>query len=377
MNRVELLAPAGNFSKLKTAIYYGADAVYVGGKSFSLRALSDNFTDEELTQAVKYVHEKGKKIYVTVNIFARNADFEKAKNYFVFLQNIGVDAAIVSDTGLIYIARKVAPKLKIHLSTQANTTNKYTEKFWQEYGLARVILARELSLKEIGEISAFNEGLEIEAFIHGAMCISYSGRCLMSNYFTGRDSNRGECVQACRWEYSIREKSKDGDFYDVQEDGRGTYIMNSEYYLATVINAYRRAIDDYYKIGEKYKENPIYNAELCKTAHRAFTTAYMLGDNKQTVNYDNSQSKGDSTFIALVLGYDKENKTALVEMRNRFKEGDMLEVLSPSEQFNEKITVGEMYDEKGERVSDAKIVQQKLRLKTDIVLNEGDILRSV
>lgn len=405
MNRVELLAPAGNFSKLKTAIYYGADAVYVGGKSFSLRALSDNFTDEELTQAVKYVHEKGKKIYVTVNIFARNADFEKAKNYFVFLQNIGVDAAIVSDTGLIYIARKVAPKLKIHLSTQANTTNKYTAKFWQEYGLDRVILARELSLKEIGEISAFNEGLEIEAFIHGAMCISYSGRCLMSNYFTGRDSNRGECVQACRWEYSIREKSKDGDFYDVQEDGRGTYIMNSkdlnmidyiagfinagvcsfkiegrmksEYYLATVINAYRRAIDDYYKIGEKYKENPIYNAELCKTAHRAFTTAYMLGDNKQTVNYDNSQSKGDSTFIALVLGYDKENKTALVEMRNRFKEGDVLEVLSPSEQFNEKITVGEMYDEKGERVSDAKIVQQKLRLKTDIVLNEGDILRSV
>ena len=404
MEKIELLAPAGNFSKLKTAIYYGADAVYVGGKKFSLRAFSDNFSDEELKLATDYVHENGKKIYVTVNIYAKNKDLAEATEYFKLLENIGVDGAIVSDPGLIAIAKRVAPKLPLHLSTQSNTLNVETAKFWEEQGITRLVLARELSLKEISEISSgLKPNNEIEAFIHGAMCISYSGRCLLSNYFSNRDSNRGECVQACRWNYAIREVGKDGDFYPIEEDQNGTYILNSkdlnmldyidnmvkagvksfkiegrmkgEYYLATVINAYRRAIDEYYKIGDKYKENPLYITELKKTFHRAFTTAYTLADNDKTVNYDGSQSMGNSLFIANALGYDEDKQLSIVEMRNRFKVGDELEVLSPSENFNKKFIVTEMFNEKGEIVEDAKLVQQKLYIKTPFKLSEGDILR--
>ena len=401
---IELLAPAGNFSKLKTALYYGADAVYLGGKSFSLRAFSDNFSEEELLLAVNYVHERGKKIYVTVNIFAKNSDFEKAENYFKYLEKIGVDGVILTDPGFVALAKKVAPNLVLHLSTQANTLNKYSAKFWEETGIKRIILARELSIKEIKEIKEFlSPDTELEAFIHGAMCISYSGRCLMSNYFNGRDANRGECVQACRWEYELREKSKDGEYYPIEEDEHGTYVLNSkdlnlinyfddmvnagicsfkiegrmkgEYYLATVINAYRRAIDDYLKNGVSYKDNPIYMTELKKTFHRAFTTAYAFGKNDETVNYSGSQSSGNSMFIANVLGYDEEKGCAVVEMRNRFKVGDELEVLSPSENFNKKFIVTEIYNQNGEVVDDAKLVQQKLYVKTDIKLSSGDILR--
>ena len=404
INKVELLAPAGNFSKLKTALYFGADAVYLGGKNFSLRAYSNNFTDEEISLATSYVHEKGKKIYVTINIFAKNDDFIKIENYLKFLEEIGVDGVIVTDPGIIYIAKKVAPKLHLHLSTQANTLNKYTSKFWEEQGVERLILARELSLKEVKEIKDYiSPKTEIETFIHGAMCISYSGRCLLSNYFTNRDSNRGECVQACRWNYAIREVDKNGDFYPVEEDDRGTYIFNSkdlnlisyigdlinagvnsfkiegrmkgEYYLATVINAYRRAIDEYYKIGDKYKENDLYNSELLKTFHRAFTTAYAFGKNDETVNYDDSQSNGNSKFIANVLGYDEIRGASVIEMRNRFKVGDILEVLSPTDNFNKKIKVEKLENEKGELVTDAKLVQQKLYLYSNLKLSEGDILR--
>ena len=402
MAKLELLAPAGDFSKLKTAFYYGADAVYVGGKSMSLRALAGNFSDTELSEAVKYTHSIGKKIYVTVNIFAKNSDLDFASDYFKFLESLKVDGAIISDPGLIYLAKTVAPSLKINVSTQANVLNKMTVKFWRDTGVERVILARELSFDEIKEIHDFCPDVEIETFIHGAMCISYSGRCLLSNYLTGRESNRGACVQACRWEYEIREKSKGGDFLTIEEDDRGTYILNSkdlnlmdyiaeldnsgvisfkiegrmksEYYLATVINAYRRAIDGYYKFGKDYKNNPLYQEELKKTAHREFTTAYFLGNNDRTVNYDDSQSKGSRKFIASVLGYD-EDRGALIEMRNRFKVGDELEVLSPSENFNKKITVTYMENEKGEKVDDAKLVQQKLWLKTDVKLSAGDILR--
>ena len=402
MKRLELLAPAGDFSKLKTAFYYGADAVYVGGKSMSLRALAGNFSDEELAEAVKYTHSLGKKIYVTVNIFAKNADLDFASNYLKYLESLNVDGAIISDPGLIYLAKTVAPSLKINVSTQANVLNKMTAKFWRDTGVERIILARELSFDEIKEIHDFCPDIEIETFIHGAMCISYSGRCLLSNYLTGRESNRGACVQACRWEYEIREKSKGGEFLTIQEDDKGTYILNSkdlnlmdyiaelvdsgvvsfkiegrmksEYYLATVINAYRRAIDGYYKFGREYKNNPLYQEELKKTAHREFTTAYFLGNNDKTVNYDDSQSKGSRKFIASVLDYDQE-KGALIEMRNRFKVGDVLEVLSPSDSFNQKITVTHMETEKGEIVDDAKLVQQKLWLKTDVKLSAGDILR--
>lgn len=403
MKKIELLAPAGNFSKLKTAVYYGADAVYLGGKSFSLRAFSDNFTDEELIEAVKFAHVKNVKIYVTVNIFARNSDFEKAVDYFRFLEKIGVDAVLITDVGLISLCKAVAPKLKIHLSTQANTLNKYAVKFWGEQGLERVVLARELSLAEIKEISDFCPETQLEAFVHGAMCISYSGRCLLSNYFNGRDANRGECVQACRWQYELREKSKGGEFFGIEEDERGSYILNSkdlnmidhidemakagicslkiegrmksEYYLATVINAYRRAIDEYYKIGDKYKENKTFYDELLKTNHRVFTTAYMLGGNTETVNYSDSQSAGEKQFAAVVTEGTNDNGYFVAEMRNRFKKGDKLEVLTPGENFNKIIIVDKMRDENEEIIDDAKIVQQKIRIYSDINVSAGDILR--
>lgn len=403
MNKLELLAPAGNFSKLKTAVYYGADAVYIGGKSFSLRAFSDNFTDEEIVEAVKFAHGKNVKIYVTVNIFAKNSDFEKAAEYFRFLERAKVDAVLITDVGLISLCKKVAPELKIHLSTQANTLNKYAVKFWGELGLERVVLARELSLSEIKEISEFNPETQLEAFVHGAMCISYSGRCLLSNYFNGRDANRGECVQACRWQYELREKSKNGEFFPIEEDERGSYILNSkdlnmiehidemaeagvcslkiegrmksEYYLATVINAYRRAIDEYYKIGGKYKKNKMFYDELLKTNHRVFTTAYMLGENKETVNYSDSQSAGEKQFIATVLEGTNDEGYFIAEMRNRFKKGDKLELLTPNDNFNSVILPVKITDEEGNDIEDAKIVQQKLRIYSDVKVSAGDILR--
>lgn len=401
MNKVELLAPAGNFSKLKTAIYYGADAVYIGGKNFSLRALSDNFTDDEIADAVIYAHARNVKIYVTVNIFARNNDFEKAAAYFRFLYNAGVDAVLITDIGLIDLCKEVAPGLSIHLSTQANTLNKYSVKAWQNYGLKRVVLARELSLGEVGEIHSFVPGMELETFVHGAMCISYSGRCLLSNYLNGRDANRGECVQACRWSYELRERNKGGEYYPIEEDGRGTYILNSkdlnminhideliaagvvslkiegrmksEYYLATVVNAYRRAIDEYYKIGDKYKKNTMFYDELIKTNHRAFTTAFNLCKNPDTINLQDSQSAGSKQFAAIVT--DCVDDVVTVEMRNRFRRGDVLEILSPSENFNKTFTVGKMIDENGDIVEDAKMVQQKLKLEIGLNLSAGDILR--
>ena len=404
MKKLELLAPCGNFGKLQTALYFGADAVYLGGKNFSLRSYSDNFTDDELSSAVKYVHENGKKVYVTANIFAKNADFVYLGEYLKYLDFIGVDAVIASDPGVISLALKSCPDLHVHVSTQANTLNKYSAKFWADLGAKRIILARELSLSEIKEIRDYlPDEVELETFCHGAMCISYSGRCLLSDYFSGRSSNRGECVQSCRWNYSLREKSSDGDYYDITEDEKGTYILNSkdlnmisyldkmydagitslkiegrmksEYYVATVVNAYRRAIDDFYKKGSAYKIDPLFENEILKTNHRAFTTAFCLGENSQTVNYSDSQSIGERTFTALVLDYDKKNKTALIEMRNRFGIGDRLEVLSPSYSFNKIIVVSDLRDVNGNVVSDAKLVQQRLLLKTDVALNKGDILR--
>ncbi len=404
MKKVELLAPAGSLTKLKTALYYGADAVYCGGKSLSLRSFAENFTDEEFLEAVKFTHDLGKKIYVTVNVYAKNADFEKVKIYLKFLYNANVDAVIVSDPGIFSIARQEVPNLAIHISTQANTLNKYSAAFWANLGTTRIILARELSLKEIKEIRDFlPENIELEAFCHGAMCISYSGRCLLSDYFTGRSSNSGACVQACRWNYSIRESKSNGDYYDITEDERGTYIMNSkdlnmideldkmiesgicsfkiegrmksEYYLATVVNAYRRAFDAYYNLGASYKENDLYNNEVLKTNHRAFTKAYMFGNNNKTVNYDDTQSVGERTFIAVVLDYNEQTKMATIEMRNRFVKGDTLEVLTPYDYLNTKILVDSLTDLDGKNVDDAKIVQQKLLLKTDVKLHSGDILR--
>ncbi|MBQ6922209.1 MAG: U32 family peptidase [Clostridia bacterium] len=401
MEKIELLAPAGDFNKLKTAFYFGADAVYCGGKSFGLRAQAGNFSDEELINATLYAHERGKKIYVTVNVLARNGDIDELGEYLKFLEKTGIDGAIISDAGVISLSKEVAPALKINLSTQASALNYKAVEFWKNQGVKRVILARELSLKEIKEIREKVSGIEIETFIHGAMCISYSGRCLLSDYRTGRSSNRGECVQACRWNYEIRERGSSGAFMTVEEDGRGTYILNSkdlnlidyigeladagvcsfkiegrmksEYYIATVVNAYRRAIDAYYRAGEKYKEDRTFYTETEKTAHREFTTAYLLGENDRTENFDDSQSKGTHKFIAVVTesgaGY------AVAEMRNRFKTGDVLEVLSPTESFNKELTVGKMETMNGETIEDVKNVQQKVKIFTEIPLRAGDILR--
>lgn len=393
----ELLAPAGNFEKLKTALRFGADAVYLGGKDFSLRSFSDNFTRDEMHEAVEYAHMRGKKVYVTVNIFAKNSDFKELGGYFSFLQEIGVDAALVTDVGAFAVAKRTAPRLTLHVSTQANTTNKYAARFWQAQGASRVVLARELSLAEISEIHEFCPDLELEAFVHGAMCISYSGRCLLSNYLDGRDSNRGACVQACRWKYFVRAdnaKSESGEC-PVEEDARGTYIFNSKdlnmlgyldklaeagvcsfkiegrmkssYYLATVVNAYRRAMDKNMTVQQAQEE-------LCKVAHRDFTTAYALGENVQTVNYTDSQEMGTREYTADVL---KGGEHSLVQMRNRFRVGDKLEVLSPSKNLNRTFIVDELTDESGIPVEDAKFVMQKLYMRVPFSLQDGDILRKV
>ena len=393
--KVELLAPAGNFSKLKTALNFGADAAYIGGKDFSLRSFADNFTREEMQNAVSFAHNLGKKVYVTANVFAKNADFPLLQDYFKFLEEIKADAAIVSDSGAVYVAKKFAPKLDIHISTQANLTNKYAVKFWREQGATRAVLARELSLEEIAEIHSFVPDIELEAFVHGAMCISYSGRCLLSNYLAGRESNRGECVQACRWNYQVRKSDElsDSGWLDIEEDGRGAYILNSkdlnmsahldkmaqagvcsfkiegrmksEYYLATVINAYRRCIDGGY--------SPIIENELLTAFHRDYTTAYAFGENAQTVNYADSQAKGGCDYIANVIG--SENGFALVEMRGRFKVGDTLEVLSPTDNFLKTFTVEKAYLINGEEVQDCKLVQQRYKISCPYNLKNGDILR--
>ncbi len=388
---IELLAPAGNFAKLKTAFYFGADAVYVGGKDFSLRSFADNFTRDELVSAVKYAHALGKKIYVTANVFAKNTDLRLMEDYFGFLGEAGADAVIVSDSGVFYAVRKSAPKLSVHISTQANLTNKYAVRFWKEQGAERAILARELSLGEIAEIHSFVPDIELEAFVHGAMCISYSGRCLLSDYLASRPSNRGECVQACRWNYTL--KSGDRDPLTVEEDERGTYVLNSkdlnmsahldkmrkagvcsfkiegrmksEYYLATVINAYRRCIDGGF--------NKTVEEELLTAAHRDYTTAYAFGENHQTVNYSDSQTKGDCDYIANVLS--SSDGYAEVEMRTRFFVGDRLEVLSPDGDFRKSFTVEKAFKSDGEEVSDCKLVQERYKINCPYSLSEGDILR--
>lgn len=304
----------------------------------------------------------------------------------------------MTDPGVFSLAKKVAPKLNLHISTQANTTNQYAAKFWQEQGAERVVLARELSLAEIAQIHSYCPDLQLEAFIHGAMCISYSGRCLLSNYLAGRDSNRGACVQACRWKYTVRaqrEESAQGGELEVQEDEQGTYLLNSKdlnmlpyldelakagvcsfkiegrmkssYYLATVVNAYRRVLDGTLNVAEA-------QAELKKVAHRAFTAAYALGENAETVNYTDSQESGTREYVADVL---EGGDCPLIQMRNRFRVGEELEILSPSDSFNRRFTVQEMKDEQGNTVADAKLVMQKLQLRCPYPLAKGDILRKI
>lgn len=406
MKKVELLAPAGNMNKLKTAFHFGADAVYMGGKEFSLRAYADNFSRKEIVEAIEFTHSIDKKVYVTANIFPKNEDFEALEDYLKFLEIAKVDAVLITDPGLIMRAKQVAPNLELHLSTQANNLNKYTIEFWAKQGISRVVLARELSLSEIKEIKEHNPDTEIEIFIHGAMCISYSGRCLLSNYLTDRDSNKGECIQVCRWEFNVDKPSVSLDAgrgnppLEMQEDSRGTYILNSkdlnlieyidklapyvdsfkiegrmksEYYLATVVNAYRRALDEYYKYGSLKNVNE-YMQELEKVIHRKYTSAYIDGKNEETVEYSGIQAGQDYIFVAVILKKLSFNEY-LVEMRNRFMQGDELEIISPTDAHNKTFVVGKMKSEDGEEVVDAKIVQQHLKLTIPFNIEEGDFLR--
>ena len=397
---LELLAPAGTFEKMQTAFRFGADAVYFAGKKFGLRAFAGNFTNDEIKTACEYAHSLGKKVYITINILAHEGDFDGLKEYLQELVDAKVDAVIVADLGIIEFINKYAPSLVIHVSTQANILNSYAMNFMYKMGVKRVVLAREVSIEEIKKIRQnIPEDLEIECFVHGAMCISYSGRCLLSNYLTGRDSNRGACVQACRWEYTITEKSRKGEQYEIQEDDRGTYILNSKdmmmiehikelrdagvvslkiegrmkspYYVANVVNSYRRAIDNLDNLTEQDLE--MLKQELYKTSHRQYTTGFYFGA-KDKECLESSMPVQTSEFMAIAVE-DSDGEKVLIEQRNRFKVGDTLEILSPTDSFNKTILIEKMEDQKGEAILDAKDVQQKLYIYTNIKLEKGDILR--
>ena len=395
---MELLAPAGNFEKFLSAIHFGADAVYLAGNRFGLRAFAGNFSDEEIVKATEIAHKLGKKVYVTLNIIAKDKDFEGLKEYLEFLQNKAkIDAVIVADIGVLHYVRIHAPILDIHVSTQANIINSYSANFFADLGVKRLILARELSLEEIKNIRKnLSPKIQLEVFVHGAMCMAYSGRCLLSNYLTGRDSNHGECVQACRWKYYVREVNRDDDL-EVQEDERGSYIFNSKdlnmlpylqelkeagvdsikiegrmkstYYVATVVNAYRMALDMLPKRPTKELCD-----ELMKASHRRYTTGFYFDETNRQYQED-SMPVQESDFVAIV-SEDADNGHVKVEMRNKFSVGDVLEVLSPDKNiFNKKITINEIISSDGEKVESAKKVQEIVTINCNLSLKKGDILR--
>ncbi len=396
--KMELLAPCGNFEKFETAIKFGADAVYLSGKNFGLRAFAGNFSNEEIKIAVEKAHSLDKKVYVTLNIVAKDEDFNNGLfEYLTFLQSICVDGVIASDTGVIYYIRQNFPKIDVHVSTQANVNNSMSAKFFADMGVKRIVLARELSLEQIKNIRKnIDNNVELEAFVHGAMCISYSGRCLLSNYMTGRDSNHGECAQSCRWKYTIKEAKRDEEM-EIQEDERGTYILNSKdlcliqhlqelfdagvcsfkvegrmksvYYVATVINAYRQAIDMLPKMPSQELID-----ELKKASHRGYTKGFMFHDENKEDIYS-SMPKQTHEFVAMVL--QAEDKTVLIEQRNYFKEGDVLEILSPNKKiFNKKITIKNIVNLEDEKQPICNIAKQLVKIDADgFLFSSGDILR--
>ena len=403
--KTELLSPAGNTEKLKVAAHFGADAVYFAGKSFGLRAYAGNFSEEEIKEAVSYLHSLGKKAFVTVNVFPYDEDFPALREHLMFLASVGADAAIVSDPGVISLARKVAPSLELHLSTQANTLNSHAAAFWADIGVKRVVLARELSIDRIKRIrDSLDPSVELECFAHGAMCISYSGRCLLSNYLSGRDNYKGECVQACRWNYVLHEKSRNAREFPIEEDDRGAYIMNSHdlktidfldelikagvfsfkiegrmktaYYVASVTDAYRRALDAAERDLEGYRCLPEWEEELSLCSNRGFTSGFMKGGKggAETISYEDSRSEGGAEFIAKVLGYDFAKKCVIIEQRNRFRVGDELELMSPAKEVR-RIPVLSIMNEAGESITEALRVQEVLYIPTEQVAAEGDILR--
>ncbi len=401
----ELLAPAGDLEKLKIAVLYGADAVYIGGEAYSLRAKAKNFDHETMAEGIRFAHEHGAKVYVTANIFAHNADFEGMAEYFKEIYELGADAVLISDLGVFAVAREAAPDLEIHVSTQANNTNYQSARMWYRLGARRVVVARELSLREIREIREnIPEDMEIEAFVHGAMCISYSGRCLLSNYLSGRDSNKGACAHPCRWKYHLVEETRPGEYMPVEENERGTYIYNSKdlcmidhipdlidagvvslkiegrmktpFYVGTVIKAYRRAIDDYFQDPELYEKNrEYYLEEVSKASHRDYTTAFYYGkpDGNQQVYTNNSYIR-PFDFIGVVMEDSNEDGYAWIEQRNKFSVGEEIEVM-PAKGESFSMTVTEIWNEEGEAVESAPHPQQRLRVKFTQPVHAFDMMR--
>ncbi len=407
IKKPELLAPAGDLEKLKIAVLYGADAVYIGGEHFSLRAKAKNFTKEEMKQGVEFAHSHGVKVYVTANIIAHNADFVQMGEYFKELEEMQVDAVLVADPGVFDMVRENAPNLTVHLSTQANNTNYRSANFWYKQGIRRIVVARELSLKEIKEIREnIPEDMEIEAFVHGAMCISYSGRCLLSNYLTQRDANKGECSHPCRWKYYLMEEKRPGEYMPVIENERGTYIYNSKdlcminnipdlveagveslklegrmktpFYVGTVVKAYREAIDDYFKEAELYNsKRDYYIEEVSKASHRKYTTGFYYGKpsgNEQI--YTSNTYERTYEFIGMVKSYNEETQIAEIEQRNKFSVGEEVEFMSASGgYFVQKI--GEIIDAEGNSVESAPHPQQMIKIKVDKPVKPFDMMRRV
>jgi len=400
--RPELLAPAGTLEKMKMAILYGADAVYLGGQAFGLRALGGNFTDAELREAVAFAHARGKKVYVTVNVYPHDGDMEGLPDYLRFLERIHVDALLVADLGVFAVARDVVSSLPIHVSTQANTVNAAAVRAWKALGAERVVLARELSLQEIAAIRSSVE-IELEMFVHGAMCISMSGRCLLSAYMTGRDANRGACAQSCRWRYALMEEQRPGEYFPIEEDEHGTYMMNSKdlcllphladviatgvdslkiegrmksvHYVASVTKAYRAAIDAYVADPGKFAIDPAWTAELGKVSHRPYTTGFAL--HRATADdqiYGSSSYEQTSDFIGLVRSYDAATGWATVEQRNHMRVGEEIELFQPT-LAGFRQTLGEMTDEAGVPVDRAPHPQQIVHIRMEQPVEPYAIVR--
>lgn len=400
----ELLVPASSLEVLKIAVVFGADAVYIGGEAFGLRAKAKNFSLEEMREGVEFAHAHGVKVYVTANILAHNADLEGVRTYFEELKGVAPDALIISDPGVFAIARETLPDMELHVSTQANNTNYATYRFWQQQGAKRVVSARELSMSEIKEIRAhIPDDLEIETFVHGAMCISYSGRCLLSNYFTGRDANQGACTHPCRWKYAVVEESRPGEYLPVYENERGTYIFNSKdlcmiehipelidagidsfkiegrmktaLYVATVARTYRRAIDDYLKSPALYQEHmPWYVDQISNCTYRQFTTGFFFGKPSEEAQiYDSNTYVKEYTYLGIV-GAANEQGLYEIEQRNKFSVGETIEVMKPDGE-NRAVVVRRIVNEDGEDQTSAPHPKQKLWIDLGCPLDRYDILR--
>ena len=402
--KLELLAPAGDMEKLKAAVRFGADAVYFGGEMFSLRAGAGNFSIEEIAEAMDWLHENGAKGYMTVNIYPHNGDIQPLRDYLGKIRDIPVDAFLVSDPGVMGLIKEIIPGAEIHLSTQANTTNYLTARFWASQGCKRIVCAREMSLEELKIMRReLPDDIEIEAFVHGAMCISYSGRCLLSNFMAGRDANKGACTHPCRWKYALVEEQRPGEYYPIEEDERGSYILNSRdlcmidripdlaeagvyslkiegrmksmYYVATVVSAYRAAIDEYLADPDSYVFNEKHFEDLCKASHREFTHGFYY--NKPTdkdQNYLTSEYIRDYSFVGLVRETDSESGLTTVEQRNKFGIGDTVEIFGPYTPYYEEV-ITEMYNEEGEAIESAPHPQQILRIRFRRTPEEGFIIR--